>query len=301
MSKSTVEFKRWIPREKSTWPFQVFQKYNDELERMYWSHALGGTFVYKMLGKNKANWTDAVTDHFEFESVHNKKLFNDLKDWSNSSNQFDNWVNLNALIAISSNLETYMASVISLALESDPGVLLKSPRIIDGVSILKNVTGGISFESQIVNCTKGTWQSRSNSYKGIFNKLPEIIENKMGDLDKIRNIRNMVGHAFGRDIEQARQHGVKDIIPMESLSKERTLQYQKLIWSVAKSIDIHLFYTHIGEYQAISFYHKLYPSLNKDVHIGERSIALKKAIGKFGAVSPGKIFCKQLAEYYESI
>ena len=31
-------FSRWIPNEKSTWVFQVFQKYNDELEKNLWSY-----------------------------------------------------------------------------------------------------------------------------------------------------------------------------------------------------------------------------------------------------------------------
>jgi hypothetical protein len=70
---------------------------------------------------------------------------------------------------------------------------------------------------------------------------------------------------------------------------------------VAKSIDVHLFFTHIGEYQAIRFYHELYPSLRKDVHSSERAMTFKKEIGRFGAVPPGKLFCKELVEYYENL
>jgi hypothetical protein len=213
----------------------------------------------------------------------------------------DNWINLNAIIVSISNLETYMASVIALALESDPGLLFSTHQVIDGVSLLKSSSAKLNFEQQIMLCTKGDWQSRASAYTSIFGKIPDIITNRISDLEKIRNIRNRAGHAFGRDIDAARKHGVKEILPMENLSRERTLRYQRLLWSVAKSIDMHLFFTHIGEYQAIRFYHDLYPTLKKDIHPSDRAIIFKKEIGKFKAIPPGKLFCKQLVAYYESL
>lgn len=58
---------------------------------------------------------------------------------------------------------------------------------------------------------------------------------------------------------------------------------------------------HIGEFQAIRFYHELYPTLRKDIHPSQRAMILKKAIGRFKAVAPGKLFCKGLVEYYEAL
>lgn len=78
--------------------------------------------MYKKLGPS-AKWEDDVTQHFEFDDAEKSELYSDLKDWSNSFNQYDNWVNLNSILVFSSNLETYMASAITLALESDPGTL----------------------------------------------------------------------------------------------------------------------------------------------------------------------------------
>jgi hypothetical protein len=57
---------------------------------------------------------------------------------------------------------------------------------------------------------------------------------------------------------------------------------------------------HISEYQALSFYHAIYPGLRHDLHIGERTKQLKKRIGGFGAVA-GKEFCRGVAEYYEAL
>lgn len=49
----------------------------------------------------------------------NDTKFKNIKEWSNSFNELQNWMNLNALLAMMSNLETYMATVIPLAIESD--------------------------------------------------------------------------------------------------------------------------------------------------------------------------------------
>ena len=119
-------------------------------------------------------------------------------------------------------------------------------------------------------------------------------------MEKIRVLRNKVGHAFGRDIEGSRNHEVKKILPMESLNSIQLDKCQKIIWSSAKSIDIYLLRNHIGEYQAVAFYHRLLPELRKDVHSSERAISLKKALGSYGDVS-GKEYCKGLVSYYEAL
>jgi hypothetical protein len=300
MSKSKVNFDRWKSREKSTWPFQVFQKYNLELDRLLFAHISAHGYVYRKLKEAGAAWTDAAQTHFTFHPNHSE-LYSDLKDWSQSYNQFDNWNNLSVVIALSSNLETYMASVISLALESDPGVLLGISRRVDGASILKHGATKVEYGEKITSCTKGDWQSRANSFGSIFGSLPANITVHLGELEKIRNLRNKVGHAFGRDIDQARKHGVKDILPMETLKIETGLKYRKLLWGVAKAIDIQLLRAHIGEFQAIRFYHELYPRLRKDVHPSERAVLFKKEIGRFKAQSAGKLFSKELVQYYESL
>jgi hypothetical protein len=114
-------------------------------------------------------------------------------------------------------------------------------------------------------------------------------------------LRNSVGHAVGREIEASRVHGVKELIPMKKISRTKTFQYLALISSVAKAIDKQLLVKNIGEYQAIHFYHRLFPKLRKDFHPNQRAIIFKKEIGKFGAQSPGKEFCFGLVKYYEDL
>ena len=46
-----------------------------------------------------------------------------IKDWSNALNDFQNWINLNTLLILAANLETYIAKVTKFSLLSDLGVL----------------------------------------------------------------------------------------------------------------------------------------------------------------------------------
>jgi hypothetical protein len=66
-------------------------------------------------------------------------------------------------------------------------------------------------------------------------------------------------------------------------------------------LDRQLITTHIGEFEAVRFYHYLYPKLHTHVPPGQRAMDLKKEIGKFGVSPRGKIYCKGLVDYYEAL
>lgn len=306
LGASKNEFSRWKAREKYSWPFQVFQKHNKELSEMYMAQIASHAYIYKELGKT-ADWKDSITKHFLLEDEVIGYVFEDLKSWSNSYNSFDNWVNLNCIMAMSSNFETYLSTVIKLALESNPGVLFGATTKIDGAEILKYGKKELfNFDDRVISCTKGVWGSRVNAFEKIFESCPEILRDNISLLEKIRKLRNNVGHSFGRDIEMSRNHDVIDIVKMEKLTREKTIKYQKLIFGISKQIDNQLMSEHIGEYQALYFYHNLRPSLKHDDEIYERQIGnhaavLKKSLGRYGATLAGKVFCRGLIKHYESL
>ena len=64
--------------------------------------------------------------------------------------------------SLAAYLEVYVRSVVSLALESDPGVLIGKPRAVDGVSLLKS-RKDYSYIEQATGCAKGNWQERLNN------------------------------------------------------------------------------------------------------------------------------------------
>ncbi|ERM61461.1 hypothetical protein [Vibrio cyclitrophicus] len=304
MSRSTIPFKRWESRERSSWSFQVFQKHNKQLSRMYISHMAAYEFTYRTLGKT-AKWEDKTDNYFKFKDPTHVNSFTDVKAWSESYNDFDNWVNLNSVMAMSSNLETYIATIIKLALESDVGLLFGASRKIDGIGIIKHGKAQpFDFNDKVMSCTKGDWYSRVNSYEKIFGSAPDKLKDNISSLDKIRQLRNRVGHSFGRDIEMSRNHDAIDILPMDKLTREKTLEYQSLLYGVARSIDKHLLVDYVGEYQTLYFYHNLLKTLPDTEHYknhGNRIVLLKKELGRFGAYKAGKNFCSELINYYDKL
>jgi hypothetical protein len=187
-------------------------------------------------------------------------------------------------------------------LASDVGVLYGASRRIDGVQILKHGHArAFDFEPHVVACTKDHWSKRLAAYERLFGRSPKFFSSNIAALEKIRKIRNSVAHAFGRDIEASRNQQEVRTLPIEKVSASGLLQLQKVVWLLVKAIDVHLHQFHIGEYQALAFYHDIYPQLRQDLHLNVRAMELKKRIGGFGATPAGKEFCKGLVQYYESL
>ncbi len=302
MASSNYQFNRWKPRSRTSWAWRVFKKHNIEFQRMYTSFENSRGYTYSQLGKSNAKLTDLPTQLFKFNKQWEYEQFRDLNDWISAFNDLENWINLNALVAITSTLETYMATIIPLALESDAGAMFGVSQKVDGIEILKQGKNNKSYIDDITTaCTKGTWDSRVSAYERAFGKVPKYLKNHVSELDKMRNLRNDVAHAFGREIEASRSKGEITTLPIKRLSHERLTKFKEIIWKSAKSIDAHLQNFHIGEYQALLFYHELYPALNKSAHRSIRAVELKKKIGQFGDIPAGKVFCKGLVEYYEEL
>lgn len=302
MASSNYEFNRWVSREHSSWALRVFKKHTKELLSMYTSFDVSKKFVYSMLRKNKANMADPVSQHFVFSNPWEYDNFSDLKSWSDSFNQLDNWINLNALVSLASTFETYIATIVPLALESDIGVLFRTSQKIDGIEILKHgKEKPFDFKAITTSCTKGAWSSRIAAYGKTFGSTPSYLASHIKELDEIQTLRNNIAHAFGRDIEESRNKFELTTKPIKKLTRKRFLMLQDIVWKSALCIDTHLKTSHIGEYQSLLFYHRLYPTLNASVHPSMRAIELKKEIGRYGDIAAGKKFCKGLVEYYESL
>ena len=301
MATSTTEFDRWNTSMKTTWPLQVFNKYNAELNKMLWANGAASRKAYCTLRNDQARWTDTASKHLDFRVAQGTEVFSTLKEWSDSYNYFDLWVRLNALLAMSSNLETYISTTATLALESDPGVLFGSSRLFDGANILKNDgRKNIYHDDVIESLTKGVWHKRMSSYKEIFGAVPVGFDYYIGALEKVRTIRNKVGHAFGREITASRNHEVKSINRMTSLSKVTLREYQNVIYHAVKSIDSHLLNSHIGEYQKIFFFHQMQTQLAANMSVQAKAAQLKQELGKYGDAS-GKLFCQGLVQYYDAL
>lgn len=299
MTRSRVTFNRWAHIRLITWPFQVYKKYNEELSDFLWVQSPVQQYIFSRLQKESAILTDECTKYFKFPpKCHN---FTDIASWKGTYNQFEKWIYLNCIMALSSNFETYLNAVISLAIESDPGVLLGAPKSIDGAKLLKSQSlNKTSYNQQIKLCTSGTWSNRMCAFKKLFGSVPAIMNSELASLDRLRALRNKVGHAFGRDIEKAHSFEVNTILPMETIQLKTLIKYLNITYDIAQAVDKFLLDNHIGEFQDIIAYHKLYPSLDSALPISEKAVRFKKMIGKID-IQKGKTYCKGLVQYYDEL
>lgn len=298
MSHSIIPFDRWSHILPHSWPFKVYKQYNEEVSDYLWIAGSSYKYVNNQLKKNHVLDTDSAKSHFRLpETVWN---FDTVKDWKNSYDEMQNWERLNCVMSISANLETYLSSVISLAIESDPGVLLGATKTIDGVKLLKhNQLQPDVYKSQLKKCIEGKWNDRLKAIKKIFGTYPTIFDTNKSELDSMRLMRNKVGHAFGRDIESARDFTKITKQSSERISVERLKKWLKCTYDVAVAMDSFLLDYHIGEYQSILAYHN-----NKGAWDALTTPEKVKAFKRlYGATDHqiGKKFCTELIDYYNKL
>lgn len=299
MSTSARSFDRWIPHDETTWSFQVFSRYDDQLGMLGTAHANAMKYTYGALKRQGATWSDDVGvalgtgDRF-------LNAFSDLKHWSEYYNLFDNWANLSRVLTCCANLETYISGAVELAIRSNPGILFGAPRSIDGAALLKRGGGALDTAPHVTACTKGDWSQRLSALGKLFGPLPTAILDHHAELEDLRTTRNRFGHAFGRDIDEVRDHGARIFRPMERLSRERAHGFEALCRSVARALDRHLLVDTIGDFDAIRFLAKHHADIPEGT-LGDRAVALKRAIGQIGAQPRGKLYCRGLITYWDEL
>lgn len=298
MSRSEVEFQRWGHVQNHTWPFQVYKLYNEELSRFLWAEEAAAKYVHNRLGKEGADDDDPPTKFFSLPPNRISSM-KTLKGWAKVFNESYNWMRLNCIMAISSNMETYLGSVISLAIESNPGVLLGSTVRIDGAKLLKEgIIDSAVYAKQIEACTKGEWSKRLVAFEKLFGTAPESYRKGISTLDRMRKLRNNLGHAFGRDIDASKDFSFNEKRPADKISLPTLVKYLEKAFNIVLDIDDYLLEKHIGEFQAIYTYHQ---HRNEFAGAGlDKALKLKQFYGEHDQ-SVGKAFCKGLVRYYESL
>ncbi len=316
----TATFNRWKSTQKTSRAFQVFRHHQIQLSKFIWSHAMSAKYTYSKLGeenlecgKAKANWEDSPAKHFKSDKKNKLRTshFRDMKDWSKSFDEFENCLNLSALLSLCSYLELYIDSIVSLSIQSDPGLLYQVPQKIDGIYVLKygNYPTGY-INDYVTQCTKGEWSQRFANYEKIFTDLPADLKQEESNLEKMRNLRNKVAHSFGKDIQDSHDKTTLKSKSAERLRRETLFKYMNSAFNAAKAIDAHLLDKHIGEYELIYFYHVIQKD-NKASTIKEKAHFLKKRLGFTKSLSGqneiglmpymSKQFCIELVGYYEEI
>ena len=308
-------FNRWKSKRRNSWAFLVFKRQYTEVIKMHNAYKVVPSYVYnKLKTENEAVWKDDASEHFGgiAKNKRNEELFDDLKDWSDNFNIFTKWADYSSILALSGNFEIYIDKVISISLESDIGLMIKSSQITDGIKLkkLNNFSSNSNSINQlVVGCVKGTWYQRINQIESIFNWRPKLLENEENIelLEKIRKIRNDAAHAYGRDLQGSKANHGLEVKNLTEIKDSLIMSYFDLVYKLSREIDLYLIDNHIGEYHCLNFYHNLRVSNeinlidNSNKAIGDASEILRKRYGQYSSQPMGKTYYKELIRYYEDL
>ena len=127
-----------------------------------------------------------------------------------------------------------------------------------------------------------------------------MVSNVVSRLDKLRIIRNKVGHAFGRDISKAQKYNEVSKLGIQKLSVESFNKYHTLIVHLVQDLDSYFMQHHIGNFEPLYYYHQNladYDSLDK----GSKMQKLKTSLFLDKNSVYGKNFCRGIVKYYEEL
>ena len=229
-------------------------------------------------------------------------------EWKHNYSEYINYSRLNIVMLLSSCFETYLRTVVSLAFESKPGVIIDCKDAVDGAGLLKrDITYGeiannaYRFRNEITEICKGDWNSRFIAFQKYFGNLPPIIIGYTSDLDDFRTTRNNVGHFIGRKKSDYEAPIIFEPIETIRVSHNRILKYFKLIYSTARAIDNYLKENYIGSYDIIKRY---YIALSKGEIVRAEgttgSYQLRKMLGSHDLKMVGKAYYDALIAYCET-
>lgn len=286
--------KMWL---ESTWAYRLFRYHHIELNLIYWSCApVASDALRRAQAESPSSET---TDLFNFHTGDAARVPHPLSRWDDSFKMSQTWMRSTLALAIASILEVYIRTVVALALESNPGLLIGAPDVIDGVKLLKG-NPSYSYLKYGERCATGEWSNRIASYKTFFGSAPADLENSISELEQLRKFRNGVGHTFGRDAQDYRTR--MDVKPkrLTAISEDRLKTWLGLAEKVVKSIDGDLGSKHIGEYETLYFFHSKILNLPARGHTTPEA-TLSKELTLLHGHGPGKRFCKELIKYYLKI
>lgn len=294
------QFNRWNHTQSYSWPFRVFKQYYEELNLLYWSIQGTKNYIFPSMKDKGLTWDLEPSAELRIPST--KHNFESLRGWAKGYDTSLVWTRLNFSMSLNAILETYLSTIISLSIESDPGLLIYAPHSVDGTLFLRR-QGGFprdKYDKFVIGITKGTWSSRLSAFQDLFGVALESWRNSVSILEQLRNKRNSIGHAYGRDISKSRQFMITEKMPIEGISDKSLMAFFDAVYKVAKNTDNYLLETHIGEYQFILAYHSFFQTHHPQGSLTEKAYAFRKFFGNNYKERITRQFCTDLATLYES-
>lgn len=292
---------RWETPFKRSIPYYLFLKHLTELNEIYWAYVPAASTIEKKSQEALSGPAADPKEYFLIRDEDDRRMAPTFDLWKQHYREFSNYTRLSMLMLLSSCFETYLRTVISLAIESKPGSIIGCPDAIDGVFLLKTKPGygdinssSYQFSEVLESICKGDWYTRANNYQKYFGQFP-INNSDVKELDELRQKRNLVGHHFGRVKQKYETPISLAPEPAQRISHEKLLKYLSLIHRSATAIDEHLYHSHIGSYDVCKYYYSCLQEGKITTHtVGNQAKELQKIFGSAGFQRVG-------TEYYHAL
>jgi len=296
---------RWLSPFNNSLAYHLFIKHFSELNRIYWAHVPASSTITKHMKQLTVDNPSAeFCKMFVVKDKDERRLAKDYNEWIANYKEFENYTRLNMLMLLSSAFETFLRTVVSLAIESKPGAVLGCPDSIDGVFLLKKDAnyGMINhknylFFDVIDQVCKGEWQNRVDAYEKYFGVAPPNLKNNIQKLDELRRTRNEIGHYFGRNKNQYETPILMAPEDVHRISHDNLIKYFNTVYTVVKSIDKHLHEEYIGSYDIVKFYFQEIHINSTVITPGTQAKNLQKHLGEKGLPPVGTEYYKNLLSY----
>lgn len=296
---------RWVSPFKHTIAYILFVKHFTELNNIYWAHVPAASTIEKKALEALGSPESDPKAYFLIRDEDDRRLTATYAEWKESYRMFSNYTRMNMLMLLSSCFETYLRTIISLSVESKPGVIIGCPDAIDGIFLLKSKinygdfgNSSYQFSEVVESICKGDWPARAANYKKYFGQIP-ITEDEIIALDELRLKRNLVGHYFGRQKKNYETPLSFTPEPVQRISHEKLKEYFGVVYHAVQKIDTYLLNNYIGSYDIIKYYYQC--SQNGDIcgkTAGAQAKELQKLLGGSGLPPVGSEYYRNLITYF---
>ena len=132
---------RWNSPYSHSIPYILFSKHFTEINNVYWAYVPASSTIEKKAIESLKDKSADPRGYFLIPDEDDRRLANTYSEWKGYFRSFGNYTRLNMIMLLSSCFETYLRTIVSLAIESKPGAMLGCPESIDGIFLLKEKNG----------------------------------------------------------------------------------------------------------------------------------------------------------------
>lgn len=252
-------FDRWNPSHPYSLAMMRFRQDFTTLNDYYWGTAAS---ISAVLGKlnHLTNENDFRKELGLLSARFEKPLGHATGVFAEQVKKSEKWHRRAVIVMLASAFEQYMTTVTTLAVTSNP-TLSRELHLLDGVALLKHDIQIVKHD--VVDVNKGTWSTRYSAFKRLFG-ANRVLEQNIGELDRMRRDRNAIAHSFGVEppttglsphamlILGARRTSTE--LGEVAVSEKRLVKLFDEVHRSAEAVDRQLMREQIGSYEPAALY-----------------------------------------------